>query len=131
MAASRSDPLLGRAFGGVVLRSDHMPGPASYDADGQRYVFIAAATDAAAYALDVETVKTRPPDAVAALFERSGETRPFFHAWTELEVIAKISNMPCHVLLRDGCALARAGRQVTVLRCDGPAHWIAVGRKAA
>jgi hypothetical protein len=131
MAALPSEKIVGRAFGGVILRDDHLPGPTSYDVDGMRYVFVPKKGDTVAgYALDVESTRTPSPPEAEDFLMRRGEHRTFFQVWTELEVIAKIVNVPSHVLFKSYDPAIRIAPEICITRSDGPDHWIAVGYSA-
>ncbi|MBE2276200.1 MAG: hypothetical protein IAE87_07875 [Rhodobacteraceae bacterium] len=129
MAVSPADPVA-RAFGGRVVRSATAPGPASHDGAGGRYVFLPAAGDTAAYALDVERRAQDLPAAVAAALGRSGDAAA--QGWTALEVVAKLTGTPVLALLRMPYPAEFIDRPeqfgIEIERTDTEDLWIAVGR---
>lgn len=128
MAASPAEAgsAQGGPFGGTILRDDHLPGPASHDGTGRRFVFRPAAGDGGTYALDVELRAPAPPEALAALLGPDAMQR-----WGEIEVMAKLLDIPAHLVLRrvlagDGPGLIRAGG-LRILRADTGDLWRVVG----
>jgi len=122
MAASPADPVA-RAFGGVVVLDPDGPGPASHDGAGRRFVFRPAETGFR-HALDVEPKCTPLP---APLARALGGADPAL--WTEIEVIAKLTDTPAHLVLRAhaaGAGIRPPGLEIR--HCDSATHHIAVGR---
>lgn len=127
MVASPADPVIARAFGGVVIISNDALGPASYDVHGLRFVFVPAAHDTATYALDVESRDTEAPTFLAQHFEPTNI--PFFERWTRLEVIAKLLGYPVLELVKESTRLNLPAEDILIQCVDTPTHWIAVGRR--
>jgi hypothetical protein len=127
MVESPANPVIARAFGGVVITSYEALGPASYDVHGLRFVFVPAAHDTATYALDVESRDTEVPTFLAQHFE-STDMR-FFERWTRLEVIAKLLGCPLLELVKESTRLNLPAEDISIKRVDTPTHWIAVGRR--
>ncbi len=127
MVESPANPVIARAFGGVVITSYDALGPASYDVHGLRFVFVPAAHDTATYALDVESRDTEVPTFLAQHFE-STDMR-FFERWTRLEVIAKLLGCPLLELVKESTRLNLPAEDISIQRVDTPTHWIAVGRR--
>ncbi|PJB67205.1 MAG: hypothetical protein CO094_04745 [Anaerolineae bacterium CG_4_9_14_3_um_filter_57_17] len=129
MAASPAEPpVVARAFGGRILCDAHHPGPASHDGAGGRFVFVPAADATGyAYALDVEP-RTRPcPAAIAKALGCGNDSDEALRRWTELEVTAKLTETPVHLLL---LAQSRpVENEIQMIRCDTDSHWIAVGMR--
>jgi hypothetical protein len=111
--------VVARAFGGLVLRDAARPGPAAHDGAGGRFVLVPA--DGAAYAIDVEC-RGAVPAPLAAL----GLT---LEAWTEIEVEAKLTATPAHLVLKARLAGEAAAPGLALQRADTATHLIAVGRK--
>jgi len=103
MAGSPADIRIAGAFGGDVVQSADRPGPASYDAAGLRYVFVAGCDDGPAwhYALDVERKDTRPDPGLAGLLRQILPEEPPLQTWTLIECLAKLRGRPAHLMLRD------------------------------
>ncbi len=122
MAASRAEPTVACAVGGRVIVSATHPGPAAYDAEGARHVFVPAAGDARRYVLDVETRGAKVSEALRRALGAEDDDAAL-RLWTELEVEAKLRDVPAHLLLRSGAAGLHE-----MERCDTAALRIAVGR---
>lgn len=130
MAASPAETpvCVARAFGGRVLHDACRPGPASHDGRGARFVFEAPEDDGTCYALDVEARDAACPDHLASALGPGGLER-----WTEIEVLAKLIDLPAHLVLRAAlageawCRPERLG--IEIVRRDTAAHWVAVGRR--
>lgn len=71
--------------------------PASYDWNGARYVWDPKMAPRGHAALDVERLDTPPSDLSLA---PSLSHRDFLHAWTRLEVLAKLADEPILARLR-------------------------------
>lgn len=122
MVGSQADPVVARAFGGVVLASHTAIGATSYDSRGQRFVFRPAPGDLASYALDIETVSAEMSPGlrvVLGVTTRAAALR----AWTELELRAKLTNTP--VL---ACLKSPPTAKICLRRADTATHWIAIGK---
>lgn len=77
-------------------------------------------------AFDVELVSTPPP----ALAARYDDDEEFHHAWTRLEVVAKLTDTPALTLLGRGELGAPAPRGVEVEYLDGfDGAVVCIGRK--
>lgn len=125
MAASQAEPVIARAFGGVIVQSTTAPGPASHDGLGRRFVFVPAAGDDAAYALDVESRQESMPAEIMGALGLSDEVAAF-HRWTALEVEAKLTGVPVLTLLR---LRPPPPPHVTFVRADTEHYWITVGKR--
>lgn len=124
MAAS---PAERRPFGGEILCHPSAPGPASHDGQGRRFLFRAppGGDPADRYALDVECRGLPPPAALAAALGPRAMA-----LWGELEVVAKLSGQPVHLVLRAHLAGQdpRAAPGLEIRRADTAGHWIVLGR---
>lgn len=125
MAASPADA----PFGGLILTEEARPGPASHDGAGRRFVFCPPAADAGhLYALDVELrALPVPPHLGRALGPQA------MRHWGRIEVMAKLLDIPAHLMLRrhlagEAAALIRA-HGLTFCRADTATHWRIVGRR--
>ena len=120
MAVSPADPL----FGGKILSASALAGVASIDHRGVRHVFVPP--DPAVYALDVERIDAvLEPELVSALHEISPDVPPLL-TWTRVEVIAKLTGVPAHLVLR---AQGRgSGDACDIRHVPHATHWITVGR---
>lgn len=121
MAASQAEA---RPFGGVIRCDDRLPGPASHDGTGRRFVFCPA--DDRRYALDVERRDLPVPEHLARVLGARALRR-----WGTVEVIAKLLDTPAHLVLRrvlagEGPHLLRA-HGIRLLRADTPDLWRIVG----
>lgn len=128
MAELPAEPrIVARAFGGQVVIDERLPGPASHDGLGLRFVFIAPPGNGDRFALDVESRSACVP----GLLDDALGAEPM-RRWTEIEVLAKLTNTPALVVLKDLIAgktpLVHAMQQLEISRCDTPDHWMAVGR---
>lgn len=122
--------LLAEAFGGRILRDARHPGPASYDGTGTRFVYVPAATTetrSCRYALDVEARAVACPDSLAAALGCADDPGAALRRWTELEVLAKLTDTPVHLLLRARPDKITTGIEIT--RCDTKTHWVVVGMR--
>ena len=132
MAALLVEESIARAFGGhVFCHIDHL-GPASYDLLGRRYVFLHH-PDEFQYALDIECHDGAAPMQVTRYLTKLRIEEPPLKAWTEIEVIAKLTNTPAHLLLRRittaGGISALRTEGIAIRRVDLPGLWLAVGRR--
>lgn len=71
--------------------------PASYDANGTRYLWFPSGAIDGTLALDVELLSSAPPP---LLRERFADVGDFWTAWTRTEVACKLSDIPIAVWLR-------------------------------
>lgn len=134
MAALRSEPaavaggerVVARAFGGVVLMNSARPGPASHDGAGVRFVFVSAPGDPRRYAIDVERRDTPIPAPVARVLG-AGDGDAAGRAWTALEVAAKLTGRPVHLLLLDEENQPQV-QHVKIVCLVTEDHQIAIGR---
>lgn len=106
-------------------------GPASdiraYDETGRCFSFTPIEKNGWLYAIDIE-----PRELDGCGFVSSALGAGGLASWVEVEVVAKLSNTPAHLIFRQ----FKAGRrvsilqyyQVEVLRSDTDSHWIAIGR---
>ena len=124
MAAS---PAERRPFGGEILCHPTAPGPASHDGLGRRFLFRPPPGDAPGlrYALDVECRALPPPGALARVLGPRAMA-----LWGELEMVAKLTGRPVHLVLRDQLAGRdpRALPGLEIRRADTAGHWIVLGR---
>ena len=122
MAASPADPL----FGGVLLLGDARAGCAATDHAGVRHLFVPPA-DGARYALDVERRDVLLEPETASALRMAAPDMPPLQVWTRIEVVAKLSNRPAHVVLR---ALGRDGwpPQIEIRHPPSATHWLSIGR---
>lgn len=129
MAVSPAEQVLSATpFGGRVICGSLRSGMASYDGFGRRFVYLPPETTEAEryrYAMDVESRQTACPELISAAVGEAAETA--LRGWTELEVLAKLTTMPVHLLLRVKDVRITAG--IEIIRCDTETHWIAVGMK--
>jgi hypothetical protein len=136
MAVSPPDIRLAGVFGGAVFQSVALPGPASYDATGQRYVFIACPDDRQIwrYALDVEDKTGQADPALSAVLQKIMPDMPALQAWTVVECLAKLSDLPAHLMLRQfqsvnaGPLLQKLGAEIAHI--PATAHYITIARIA-
>ena len=106
-------------------------GPASdihaYDETGRCFSFTPIEEKGWLYALDIEG---REPDLCG--FVSSALGTGGLASWVEVEVVAKLSNTPAHLVFRQFIAGQRMSIlksiQIEVLRSDTNSHWIAIGR---
>lgn len=126
MAASPAEasPL---PFGCRLVAGGQGPGPASHDGTGQRHLLIPPAGDGHLYALDVEARALPVPEALRAALGPRAMAR-----WGEIEVMAKLVDLPAHLMLRrvlagEGPALI-AAHGIEICRCDTPDFWRVIGR---
>lgn len=114
-------------FGGTILQDAVLSGPASHDGSGRRFVFRPARPDGHRYALDVERRDLPPPEQLAALLGEDAMA-----AWGEIEVMAKLLDIPAHLLLRRVLAGERDGlvrsHRIEFRRADTPGLWRVVAR---
>ena len=125
MAGLQAEPdIASWAFGGVVIRCSTTEGCASYDDLGQRFVFCPAPGDkSSTYAIDVERRGIGAPEVLQQQLDAVGDD--FYRRWTELEVLAKLYNVPVLALVKD--PPFREG--VLLQRADTEKHWIVVGKR--
>src|SRR5690349_8099148 len=117
MAASPAEPrIMAKAFGGQVVIDEHLPGPASHDGSGLRFVFIAPPGNRDSFALDVESKGAHVP----GLLDDVLGAEPM-RQWTEIEVLAKLTNTPALVVLKDfiagNASLSHARQRLEIFRC--------------
>jgi hypothetical protein len=128
--------IIANVFNGCIISSGHLPGPASYDAHGNRYVFAKETYEHnVSYAIDVE-LRDEPVPAYLSKLLCKQSSEDIMRFWTELEVIAKLKNIPCHILL---LSVVEAGQPknvslcsgIDIIRCDSELIWVAAGRYRA
>ena len=100
----------------------------AYDVTGKCFSFWPAADDEWLYALDVENRRSDCSGFVSSALGSSG-----LSSWVEVEVAAKLTNTPAHLVLRQFLmgqpqAILQA-HGIEFIRIDTPSHWIAVGRR--
>lgn len=127
MAGSQADPIVARAFGGVVVASTTASGAVSYDDTGTRFVFQPAAGDRARYALDLETKSAQISPEIQSALGTSSRLEAL-RIWTELELYAKLTNLPVLACLKSDVPCALPPQTITLQRADTTSHFIAVGR---
>jgi len=122
MAASPADPL----FGGALLSGTTRAGLATVDHHGVRHVFIPASDDGR-YAVDFERKDTVLEPEIRSLLGVIAPDTPALLTWTRIEVLAKLTDMPAHLVMRD---VARQGwaRQIDIRHPPHATHWISIGR---
>lgn len=125
MAGSQADHL---PFGCRILCDSGLSGPASHDGTGLRYVLILPEAHGFTYALDVERRDLPPPAALADALGKNAMQR-----WGEIEVMAKLLDIPAHLVLRrvlagGGPALI-AEYKLEMARRDSDSLWCVIGRK--
>lgn len=102
----------------------------AYDETGRCFSFWPIEDKGWRYALDVEA---REPDACG--FVSSALGAGGLASWVDVEVVAKLSNTPAHLVFRQFMAGQRGSilksHQIEVLRSDTDRHWIAIGRSRA
>ncbi|MEY8120511.1 hypothetical protein AB9F26_20090 [Falsihalocynthiibacter sp. BN13B15] len=118
---------IAQVFGGEIRQDATLSGPASYDGAGRRFVFHTEMS-LEAVAIDVEL---RSEPASAQLTKALGEDA--LARWTEIEVLAKLYDVPAHIVLTQVQSLSpqvfAQKFPAEILRCDTASHFIAVGRK--
>lgn len=115
-------------FGCRLLRDDALPGPASHDGAGNRFVLIVPEGSEQRFALDVERRDLAVPEALAQALGGDAMRR-----WGEIEVMAKLLDQPAHLMLRrvlsgEGAALIR-DNSLEIRRCDTAELWLVLGRR--
>lgn len=100
----------------------------AYDNTGTCFSFFPRSNDEWRYALDVENTAPDECDYVSSALQ--GSELP---DWVEIEVLAKLTNQPAHLVFRQALAgeYERTCRiyGLEILRVDTLSHWIALGRK--
>jgi hypothetical protein len=129
MAASPAEPA---PFGCTIRADATLRGPASHDGTGRRFVLVPPAGTALRFALDVERRDRPAPAALARVLGPRAMER-----WGEIEVIAKLTDLPAHLVLRRvlaggaGAAEATAAlaqaQGLRLARCDTAELWRVVG----
>ncbi|WP_435257305.1 hypothetical protein ACSBLW_14450 [Thioclava sp. FR2] len=124
MAGSQADPV---PFGCRIVCDTQLSGPASHDGAGNRFVLFPPAIDGFDYALDVERRDAPLPEFLTALIGPLG-----LKAWGEIEVVAKLLNVPAHLVLRrylaEGLPAILERESIEIARSDTITHWRVVGR---
>lgn len=77
------------------------------------------------YAIDVESKRSDMPPEIAARFHAHTKAEAFL-CWTELEVKAKLSNIPVLLLLKGP---ENGNESVVIERADTQDYWIALGKR--
>lgn len=100
----------------------------AYDCAGTCFSFFPAADKEWLYALDVEKRRSEDFCYVSSALGSTG-----LSLWVEVEVLAKLTNEPAHLILRQVLAGKRAMicdvHGIEVCRMDTASHWTAVGRR--
>lgn len=126
MAASPAD--LACAWG--VIRVNSPAAVRAYDEEKTCFSFVPFQKSPVRYAIDVELKTKAVPEAIGGRLGLDGLAR-----WTEIEVLAKLTETPAHLVLRRsiGADMNRLRQDwgIEILRCDTPTHFIAIGRMAA
>ena len=125
MAGLQAEPdIASWVFGGIVIRCTTTEGFASYDDLGQRFVFCPAPEDkSSTYAIDVERRGIGAPEVLQQELAAVGDE--FYRRWTELEVLAKLYDVPVLALVKE--PPFREG--VLLQRVDTEKHWIVLGKR--
>lgn len=114
---------------GIVVRG-RCSGFRSYDSAGMCFSFLPNPQDRFGwqYALDVEDRSFGSSDHVVSALGGEG-----LQSWLEIEVIAKLTDMPAHIVLRQfikGCWQSSLRRNRIVLkRCNTESHWMLLARR--
>lgn len=127
MAASPADPRGDPLWGGRLLRGSGAPGPASVDHAGLRLVFVPPAGAAGRFALDVERRDAALSPETETVLRRIAPAAPPLLTWTRIEVAAKLTGRPAHLVLRAAEA-AGLPAGVEIRQLPDPTHWISLGR---
>lgn len=111
-----------------LVRIGNVSAVRAYDDSGICFSFVPVANDEWRYALDVE--KRRLDD---FSYVRSALGSSDMSMWVEIEVLAKLTDKPAHLVLRHVLAgdhkRIRGVHGIEIFRMDTPSHWIAVGRR--
>jgi hypothetical protein len=84
------------SFGGVMYRNARVDGyPRSYDVLGNQFTFVADDSRSWRFAIDVELRDQPRAEFVASALEGDEST----DRWGEIEIIAKLSGTPAHIVL--------------------------------
>lgn len=125
MAGSQADPL---AIGCRIVCDANLPGPASHDGAGSRFVVVAPAGDGFDYALDVERRDCPIPEFLASALGRSA-----METWGVVEVFAKLLDVPAHLMLlrflAEGLTKTASENAIELFRDDTETHWRIIGRR--
>jgi hypothetical protein len=134
MAVLPPDIRIAAVFGGAVYQSAALPGPASYDATGRRYVFLACPEHSQIwrYALDVEDKAGQADPALRAVLQKIMPDMPPLQAWTVVECLAKLLDLPAHLMLVHLQSLQpeRLYPEIEIDHIASAAQYIAVARIA-
>ncbi|WP_372922498.1 hypothetical protein [Roseovarius sp.] len=115
-----------RWFGGRLLSDTAQDGVAALDHHGVRHVFEPPSSQGQ-YALDLERRDaTLAAELAAALTRIDPEMHPLL-TWTRLEVLAKITGIPVHLILRDPARARPAANEVVIRQPVHPRYWITIG----
>mgnify|MGYP003665285858 CR=1 FL=1 len=122
MVASPVDPL----FGGALLHDATRVGFAAVDHRGVRHVFVPAA-DGVPYALDIERKDALLEPETVSILGAIAPDAPALLTWTRIEVLAKLTDVPAHLVMRN---VARHGWNVQIETRHPPheTYWISIGR---
>ncbi|MBN7787203.1 hypothetical protein JYP51_19920 [Ponticoccus gilvus] len=126
MAASPADPQVDPFRGGRLLRGSGAPGPASVDHAGLRLVFVPPAGAAGRFALDVERRDAALSPETEAVLRQIDAAAPPLLTWTRIEVAAKLTGRPAHLVLRAARA-AGLPPGIETRQLPDPTHWISLG----
>lgn len=116
-------------FAGAVVKADSESEVCSYDSLKNRFALTSTDNCSWHYAVDVELKADPLPEFIAAAL--SGDA---IQRWGDIEVVAKLSNVPSHLVLRE-FVLGRFVELVVeygieLMRMDTESHWVVVGRRA-
>ena len=106
----------------------HVGSICSYDGSGLCFSFLPAVLHGFKYALDVEERCDFETSKVASALGDRG-----LGFWVEIEVVAKLVDIPAHLMLREASQgrlpLSLQRHRIELIRLDTSNHWIALGRR--
>lgn len=100
----------------------------SYDEEGTCFSFFPSEESDWLYTLDVENKRSDCCESVTAALGSIELAK-----WVDIEVIAKLLNLPAHLVLRqvlaDNLITTDVECSIEIIRADINTHWIAIGRR--
>lgn len=113
-----------------VLRVNTPAALRAYDEEKTCFSFLPFQNSPCRYAIDVELRSKAVPEAIGDRLGSGGLAQ-----WTEIEVVAKLTNTPAHLVFRRALASdlnqIKQDLGIEMLRCDTASHFIAIGRRLA